>query len=353
MSRKTAISVLVAALLVPVIVAIGSFQGKPRQTIRSVTFESRREPPRSDISGIADLGASHVTLIPFGFQPSPQTPDIRFNPDARWYTESDAGIATVAGWAHESDMKVIIKPHIWIGRYSGDGHWRDKIAFETEEDWHLWEESYAGFIMHYAELAERIGADILVVGTELASVARGRPSFWQRIIADVRSVYSGKLTYAANWWEEYEHVTFWDELDFIGVQAYFPIYEGEVRPNPDNLLAGWERHSVPLQELSSKYERPVLFTEVGYRSVAYAASRPWVWASRRNEADETPDYEMQKFLYAALFEGVWTKPWFSGAILWKWHSSTERRLNETDFTPQNKPAEELIREHFQRLAKAE
>ncbi|NND73008.1 MAG: glycoside hydrolase [Rhodothermales bacterium] len=353
LTPKTVIFALVVILAIPILVAIGSSEKEPQHTIRSVTFESRREPPRSDIERIAGLGASHVTLIPFGFQQTPDTPGVRFNPQARWYTESDAGLETVSKWAVESGMKVIIKPHIWVGRYNGEGQWRDKITFNTDEDWAAWESAYSTFIQHYAALSERVGADIFVVGTELASIARERPEFWRRTIATVRTMYSGKLTYAANWWEEYEHVTFWDDLDFIGVQAYFPIYEGDETPDLAQLSAGWDRHATVLEQLSNEFDRPVLFTEIGYRSVSYAPARPWVWASRRNDAIESPDYDVQSDLYAALFETIWTQPWFAGAILWKWHASSERRSNETDFTPQNKPAEDLIRDNFLRLADEE
>ena len=322
-----------------------------RETIRSVTYESRREPPMSDITGLADYGATHVTLIPFGFQPASDSTEIRFNPNARWYTESDNGIVTISGWAHSANLQVIVKPHIWVGRYSGEGDWRDKISFDNDRDWAAWESSYRTFIMHYANLADSVSADIFVIGTELAAVARSRPGFWRSIIADVRSVFPGKLTYAANWWEEYEHVTFWDALDYVGVQAYFPIYEGSDRPTVKMLADGWQRHAAELAAISRKYDRPVLFTEIGYRSVRHAPARPWEWAPRRNEeSDEVADDAMQADLYSALFDAVWSEPWFSGAILWKWHASTESRQRPTDFSPQNKPAEELIRERFQRLA---
>lgn len=319
--------------------------------IRSVTYEARREPPVEDITNLADLGASHVTLIPFGFQQSSSAMDIRFNPEARWYTESDRGIQTISKWAREAGLDVIIKPHIWVGRYNGEGDWRDKISFDTEEDWAVWEASYMTFIMHYAELAQNVDASIFVIGTELAAVARTRPDFWRSVSREVRSAFDGQLSYAANWWEEYEHVAFWDELDYIGVQAYFPIYEGSERPDLDMLVAGWERHGDELAAISKKFNKPVLFTEIGYRSVAHAPARPWEWAPRRSEAsDEVPDDAMQQDLYAAMFDAVWHQPWFAGAILWKWHASTETRERPTDFSPQNKPAESLIRERFNQLS---
>ena len=59
------------------------------------------------------------------------------------------------------------------------------------------------------------------VGTELQIPALQREADWRQLIKDVRAVYSGKLIYSANWYEEYEGIKFWDALDAIGVQAYF------------------------------------------------------------------------------------------------------------------------------------
>ena len=125
-------------------------------------------------------------------------------------TGSDRGIREIVDRIKPLGMQVIIKPHIWIGHYSSDGQTRDYIGFDTEEKWVQWEAAYTDFIMHYARLSEEIEAPLFVVGTELANVARTRPGFWRTLIAQVRAVYSGKLTYAANWWKDYEEVPFWD-----------------------------------------------------------------------------------------------------------------------------------------------
>jgi hypothetical protein len=35
-----------------------------------------------------------------------------------------------------------------------------------------------------------------------------RPKYWQELILEIRKVYKGKLTYAANW-DEFKRVPFW------------------------------------------------------------------------------------------------------------------------------------------------
>lgn len=48
----------------------------------------------------------------------------------------------------------------------------------------------------------------------------------RRLIRQIRRVYHGPLTYAANWSGEYKQIRFWDALDYVGIQAYFPLRHG-------------------------------------------------------------------------------------------------------------------------------
>ncbi len=317
--------------------------------IRSMTFSSRNVPEDGTLEKLRDLGVSHITLIPFGYQRRHDQTVVHFEPNRRWYTESDSGITELATRARAMGMGTIVKPHIWVGRYSTAGQSRNAIGFETEDDWRAWEASYRTFILHYARLAKSVDADVFVIGTELANPARSRPQFWRTVATDVRAAFDGKITYAANWWEEYEHIEFWPQLDFVGVQAYFPISESD-RPDSAGLIRGWQRHSKQLERISARTGRPVFFTEIGYRSVSDAARQPWRWASR-SEAAETPaDFALQADLYRAFFESVWERPWFAGAAVWRWHTESESRgaVREIDFTPQHKPAEIVIRAWYAR-----
>lgn len=313
--------------------------------IQSVTLDARQQPPLSMLEDVRDLGATHITLIQFAFQPGYDVPEIRMNPDARWFTESDRGIRILARQADSLGMGLILKPHIWVGGYRTEGQARHTIGFDTEAQWQAWEAQYHAFLMHYAHLAEEVGATVLVVGTELAHVARTRPAFWHGLIADVRAAYGGKLSYAANWYEEYEDIPFWDALDYIGIQAYFELSK-EDGPTVEMLRKGWVPYKKAMHRLAEKFGKPVLFTEIGYRNVPYAAAQPWRWPSR-DEADTVqPDDVLQMHLYQAFFESMWHEPWFAGAVLWKWQSEARARRHTLGFTPQNKPAEALIARWF-------
>lgn len=314
---------------------------------RAVTLDARGEPPPGALARLRDLGATHLAVIPFGFQPRYDVPEIRHNPDARWFSESDRGIHDLAHRAQALGMGLIIKPQLWLGGVQNESYgWSADIEMGSEADWQAWETNYRRLLLHYARLAEDVGAALLVIGTELSKAVAARPGFWRRLIADVRSVYGGALTYAGNWHDDYEVVAFWDALDYIGVQAYFPLSRAD-GPPLEALKRGWVPHRKALERLSQRVDRPLLFTELGYRSVPYAAAEPWRWPSREEAGRVDPDEALQARLYQAFFETFWGEPWFAGAILWKWQPEPPRSERRAlGFTPQGKAAEAVIARWF-------
>ncbi|PEN11116.1 hypothetical protein CRI94_16995 [Longibacter salinarum] len=314
--------------------------------IRAVTLDARDRPSDDVLDAIASLGASDITLIPFGFQETPHTPAIRRHTDGGWYSESTRGIRDLASRAAARDLGVILKPHIWIGHYSADGQERDAIGFDAEGDWASWEVEYREFMLYYARLAEEVDARALVIGCELNRAVRERPAFWRSLIAEVRSVYDGKLTYAANWSEDLRQIEFWDALDYVGVQAYFPLVHDSTRGDSvtvEQLQAGWDRHAHQLEAIHRATGRPLLFTELGYRSDPDAARAPWRWPEDGEKVE--PDPAMQARCYRAFFQALGSANWLGGAIVWKWHPEPESK-RPTGFTPQNKPAAAILRQGF-------
>lgn len=324
-----------------------------RPRVRSVTLDAREAPPPGTLEALHALGATHITLVSFGFQRDLNTPSLRFNPDVRWYSESAEGARALAREAKGLGMGVILKPQLWVGR----GAWTADISFDDEAQWVAWEADYRAYLRYVAGLAAEVEADLLVVGTELGGPVRAREAFWRGLIAEVREVYKGRLTYAANWYDDYERVPFWDALDYVGVQAYFPLSTLE-DPPLDTLKAAWTRHRAAIERVARRVGRPVLFTEIGYRSVGYAAAEPWRWPSRDEHGVVAPAPGLQARLFQAFFETVWDAPWFAGAIVWKWHPEASaaapgeapprRHRRDLDFTPQSKPAEDVIRTWFRR-----
>lgn len=315
---------------------------KPVFNIRSVTLDARRRPDSTVLVHLRNLGVTHLTLVSFGWQHAADEPRIRADTSDGWYTESHRGIRALARRADALGMEVILKPHIWTGGYDGEMS-RSDIGFATEEGWKRWEASYRRFLMTYARLAQQVDADVLVLGTELTRAATERPRFWRDLARQVRTVYDGDLTYAANWHEEYRTIEFWDTLDYVGVQAYFPLADGP-DPRLEALRARWQSHRRALAQVHRRTDTPVLFTEIGYRSAASTAEAPWRWPER--DAENVPaDSILQARCYRAFLSVMHRTPWFAGGIIWKWHPDGGDR-RPTAFTPQGKPAERVLRRWF-------
>ena len=84
----------------------------------------------------------------------------------------------------------------------------------NEDDWQVLENSYTQFILLYAMLAQEIDAELFCIGTELEKFIEKRPQYWSNLIKEIKKVYKGKLTYAANW-DEFKRTPFWSDLDYI------------------------------------------------------------------------------------------------------------------------------------------
>ena len=310
---------------------------------RGVSWVAGREVSARDFEPLVESRVNWIVQTPFGWQSGLGSPEIRMATSGRiLWGETDAGLESTTKLARRHGIRTLLKPHVWTGRA-----WRGEIRMASDAQWQEWFASYRRFILHYARFAQAQGIEVLCIGTELRSTVNSHPQEWRRIITEIKDVYRGQLTYAANWYAEFEEVPFWDELDYIGIQAYFPLSDDE-EPTTEALVAGWQKHLERIERIQKRYRKPVLFTEIGYRSVADTAGRPWEWPNPR-EAPEV-DLKLQADCYEAFFRTFWDKPWFAGVYWWKWFPKHERSggPQHAGFTPQNKPAQKVITEWFGR-----
>ncbi|WP_066759969.1 glycoside hydrolase family 113 [Crocinitomix algicola] len=302
--------------------------------MKGISLVGSRDPISiADISPLIEINANWVTLMPFGFI---KDKEIKFNIPWQWWGEREEGIRETIDLCKNNGLKVMLKPQVWIpDGYTGD------FKLSKENDWRIFESSYREFILFFLEIAEELEVELFCIGTEWKSFIAARPDFWNRLIREAKSIYKYQLTYAANW-DDFQKVYFWDELDYIGVNAYFPI---SFRKNPAQveLLEGWKIHRKRLSEFSHKNKKQIIFTEIGYRSLKGATVKPWEFREKGAYASQ-----IQVRAYEAFFEEVWSEDWLKGMFVWKWyinHPDQGGRGN-IDFTPQNKPAEKVIRDSW-------
>ncbi|MFH1239274.1 MAG: hypothetical protein V1653_04075 [bacterium] len=286
---------------------------------------------------LAATGANWVGLHSTWYQQKNDSVDIHPSPKS----PTDESLIHAIQTSHQLGLKIMLKPQIDL-LDSSYGAWRGTIEFDNEADWQAWFDSYTKFMVHYAQLAEDEGVEILCIGTELTAVATMRPDLWkEKVIKSVRQVYNGSLTYAANWYEEYTDIKFWDVLDYAGLDPYFPLLEKD-NPTFEEIKKGWKSYVAEIEKWQREINKPVIFTEVGYRSSTGAARTPW-----EHMPGKEIDLQQQADCYEALFEIFWDKPWLAGIYWWEWGPSVRSGgPNNRGFTPQNKPAEEIINKWY-------
>ena len=292
------------------------------------------------VKPVVEVNANYVAIMPYAYIKDTINPQVNYNWERQWFGETIEGVEQWAQELGQAEIKIMLKPHLWVshGQYTG------LMEMGNEADWKILEDTYRDYILDFARLAEKIDVDMFCIGTELDRFVQNRTSYWIELINEIKSVYSGKLTYAANW-DEYRRVPFWDELDMIGIDAYFPISENQT-PTIEDCRLGWQKYKPEMESYSDKFSKPVLFTEFGYRSLDYSAREPW--RSERSLLDV--NHQAQLNATQALFEEFWGEEWFAGGFVWKWFPAGNRINpdNNKRFTPQNKPVEAVIRDTYSR-----
>ncbi len=324
--------------LLPIVLVFSSCSGQGPK-INGVSFVgSPREINASNIEPVVKVNANWAAVMPFGFVKNLETPNVIFNTERQWWGERRDGAKKTIELLNKRGIKVMLKPQIWVWR----GEFTGNICMNSDEDWKRFEKSYEEFILLYAALAEEMKAPILCIGTELHTFVQQRPEFWNQLIHKIRAMYKGKLTYAENW-DQFDKAPFWNRLDYIGIDAYFPVSQSQT-PNVEELKAGWQKHKDDIVTLQAKIKQPVLFTEYGYRSVHYTGKEPW----DSGRSNGNVNLKAQNNALTALYHEFWNEPWFAGGFLWKWYHNHEEVGGESNnrFTIQNKPSEKIVKEFY-------
>ncbi|MFQ5825264.1 MAG: hypothetical protein ACE5JB_14570 [bacterium] len=287
---------------------------------------------------LRSLGVEWISLTPFGYLDHLNRPGY-FHYSFGAGSENDESILTANIMAKKLGMKIMLKPHVLM--YRGHLDWPGDIKMKSAEDWENFFNYYYRWIRHYALLAEMYKVDIFCIGVELVQATLGHEVEWREMISKIRQIYHGPLVYAANWGEEFENLKFWDALDYIGLNCYYPLSNKDAATIED-LKKGAAQMLPKIEKVASKYQKPVLLTEVGFSSTA----KSWQNPHKRNRASPIV-LEDQALAYRAIFETFWNKQWFYGLYWWKWPTYLEYGgKHHNGFTPNGKPAEKVVKEWY-------
>jgi len=354
-------------------------------------------------SNIAPSGANWVSIIPTCFQATNQSTIISCNATfnnvgGKGYTPTDADVKTAITKAHAAGLKVMLKPQIDVP----NGGYRGNIGFGTtasnanaETQWAAWFNSYkTNVIGRYGPIAQMNNVEAFIIGTELvdtntdpscdssdATFAAGggsaqRGANWQAIVTYLRTLYTHKdktgheltkITYAANWGTydcaEVKSVNWWSSLDYIGVDAYYPLIDApggtvdpSISPTVADLIAGWTDVNAPVnvnngiapttslgQISAANGNKKVLLTEVGYQSQHGTTQQPY-----GIYPDTSAYFTEQANAFEATFQALAGQPWLAGMFWWGAFITDPPFDPSTDnnYPLYGKPAEGVLRNYY-------
>lgn len=314
--------------------------------IRGVTvgpIESRMFPGRgygTDSSAalldyLVRRGVNWVSITPFGRVFDLSDREIRMDFEAP-YEDNRRAVREMVAQAHARGMRVLVIPHLWVET----GGWRGEMDPGSSEGWAAYQDSYRRFVLAWARDAAAAGADAFSIGVECKSWSGRFGGTWRALITDVRRVFPGYLTYSANW-DEADAVLFWDQLDFIGINAFYPLADHE-GATFEEYVAGARAARDSVAELAGVLEMPVVFVELGYTTRRDAAVEPWLWPDDMQEV--VVDEAEQARALLASWRVFLPEPWFAGSFIWRYYADLDDVSQEAiwGFSPHGKRAESVM-----------
>lgn len=268
-----------------------------------------------------------IILAPQGMQQNAQSTHIDFTSE---YTSSDGELEGIIKYAKELGLRIILKPTV----NCLNGTWRAHINFFDEDvpcepKWSEWFTTYTEFQMHFAKKAQEWGCDMFIPGCEMV-MSEHREKEWRQLIADLRTVYSGPITYNTDKYQEH-NVKWWDCLDAISSSGYYP-------------LGQWETQLDRIEAVVKKFNKPFFFAETGCMSLEKSYTVPNDWGLPGGS-----DLEGQAMWYQDMMEACEKRDWISGMVLWSWTENLYP-ADEVDLHPDYdlyaKPAEKVVATYY-------
>lgn len=329
--------------------------GVPEPALRGITvgpIESSQQPGRGYgteysaelLDQLVRLGANAISITPFGRIYGLRSTRILLDFELP-YPDNRAGIARMIEQAKARGLRVLLIPHLWVET----GGWRGEIDPGSPAGWEAYRASYREFVLAWARDAQAFGADAFSIGVECKSWSGRFGQYWTDLIAEIRTVFDGPLTYSANW-DEVDGVLFWDQLDWIGVNAFYPL--ANTSGASDAVYAA--SAAAALEGLAAEarvLEKPIVLVEIGYTTRRDAAVEPWLWPDGMQNV--VIDEHEQARALSAIAEAAARRTDVLGFFVWRYYANLDDVSQEAawGFSPHAKRAErELERIFSQRWA---
>ena len=277
------------------------------------------------------------------------------------YSSGEKELAEIAEIIHDNGIRILLKPCLT----PLDGAWMGAVTFpETHQiagvEHNYWKEWFASFTesaKYFAEFAERNRIEGLIIGAEYYGT-EGRSEEWSNVIAEIRKIYTGPLTYEFTFASRKAYALDWlDGVDFLSY-SYYPPAKGEYlrmeefRNSPhvslDEMTAYLESRKEKIASISRQFgNKAIVFTEIGVRSAHGCIANPCDFL-----AETDYDGQEQADSMEAVFRTFSELPQWLGLYWWKWDETQNRPHYHDDprgdkgFTIQGKPAEKILKKWF-------
>jgi hypothetical protein len=287
---------------------------------------------------VKPLGVDWIKINHFCFQQTDATTDIDCSAEE---VSSDADLIHLIQQAHSHGIRVMLELAMLV-RDGSNGGWAGTIGRTfSNDDWQAWFASYSKMALHYADLAEKNQFDYFTIGSEYQIISM-REQEWRTLIGEVRKVYHGPILYSAAIPQEWEAIKWWDAVDAIGIHPYDYNLSSTNQPTVQQVTAAWKPITDRLENLSEKWDRPIIITEIGYESMD-GISHGIMWGPNTSWK---LDVQESAVMYQALINAFSGKPWFRGLFWFQVQSmGTASEPTSFYFNPY-KPDVDIVRSFY-------
>jgi len=280
---------------------------------------------------LAGIGVNSVSFTFPLYQTSYTSTDIHEAPN----TPTHDNMAFFTREARRRGFTVMLRPLLDDVSLQTEGKWRGIIAPSSVSAWF---QNYTALLVQYARIAQSDGAQMIDIGTEFKSL-EGDTTQWLALIQAVRQVYSGQLTYSANW-DDRTYPRFGSALDLIGIDAFYTL-SVPVAATSDQIAAAWRPWLARTQAIARAMGKPVIYTEIGTTSEVGSFQVPWSWKHGTGVSQEA-----QRVYYAGSCQAV--KGQVQGMYWWQYNlEPLPAPATDIGFNPEGKQAEPEITHCYQ------
>eukprot|EP00041_Stephanoeca_diplocostata_P029241 m.858340 g.858340 ORF g.858340 m.858340 type:complete len:788 (+) comp23522_c0_seq14:74-2437(+) len=346
--------------------------------------DSNTESALKDLRG---TGATWVRIIPTGYFANTSSPIVYSMSTPKFYTDTPSEVLAAVKFAKKIGLRVLLSPVI-------DPDWTIESNCRASEcttqasrlqlgkefgaaQWSVFFASYRAWLEPYVT-ATAGHIDMLSIGAELQTAAMEGPvQSWTDLCNWARNATAGMvpLTYAAmtSTLQAWDHVSWLQNVDVLGVDAYYPLNVSAFGGGPPDLMQYWPKNTtipplesivrawqpmvIALQKIAKQSGKPILFSEVGYQA------RYGVWRQPAGVMTLDPtdgscweraiNTEVQAVMYDALLTALEphsigeTGGWWAGVFWWIWRTDpTAGGTCDDSFVPTGKPAQAVLARHW-------